>query len=245
MNKEELSYIKETLVKFNPVFAKLNGDDFFTAGHYFTTFDGMGMLHSYSIHSFKTLDGLAEFIHGVIEDDFSIEDNKPLNDTSVQEWFKDNFIDGEEEGKWTAYIDAFTEGEGTLGKFQYILDNGDNDEISEAYNKLKDNQDLENMYELRGWLENRDSSLLENPDIITVAYVHTSEDYAGMITAGGYSNFKTSDDAAEYIYGLYKEDTDIGDGEYDEDLFDWLEDHISFDADKPGMEAVYVRSFED
>ena len=106
-----LEFIKSKLIEYNEAFGHLEGDDFLTFGYIWTSEDGMGMLHSSSIHSFKTLDGLAKYIYNYIADISNfMGKTKDLDISTVSEWFADNLSFNEEVGKCIIYIDSFTEG---------------------------------------------------------------------------------------------------------------------------------------
>ena len=66
ISDKTLEFIKNKLIEYNKAFGHLDADDFLTFGYIWTSEDGMGMLHSSSIHSFKTLDGLAKYIYNYI-----------------------------------------------------------------------------------------------------------------------------------------------------------------------------------
>ena len=95
-----LEFIKNKLIKYNEAFGHLEGDDFLTFGYIWTSEDGMGMLHSSSIHSFKTLDGLAKYIYNYIADVSNfMGKTKNLDISTVSEWLADNLSFNEEVGK--------------------------------------------------------------------------------------------------------------------------------------------------
>lgn len=93
-----LEFLKNKLIEYNEAFGHLEGDDFLTFGYIWTSEDGMGILHSSSIHSFKTLDGLAKHIYNLIE-----ETNEDPNISAVSEWFADSLSFNEEVGKYIIY----------------------------------------------------------------------------------------------------------------------------------------------
>lgn len=241
-----LEFIKSKLIKYNEAFGHLEGDDFLTFGYIWTSEDGMGMLHSSSIHSFKTLDGLAKHIYNLIE-----ETNEDPNISAVSEWFADSLSFNEEVGKYIIYIDSFTEGNLKVAdKIYNIINNAAGDDfdanaskVDNAYDEVMSSLDEEeqNIWQINSFLEDLDIDFakINGKKFITAAYIHTTDDGAGMITAGGYTNFKTLGDAAEYINELYK------DNSYGDSIDDWFDNNITVDADRPGMYAVYIRSFED
>ena len=241
-----LDFIKSKLIEYNEAFGHLEGDDFLTFGYIWTSEDGMGMLHSSSIHSFKTLDGLAKHIYNLIE-----ETNEDPNIGAVSEWFADSLSFNEEVGKYIIYIDSFTEGNLKVAdKIYNTINNAAGDDldanaskVDNAYDEVMSSLDEEeqNIWQINSFLEDLDIDFakINGKKFITAAYIHTTDDGAGMITAGGYTNFKTLGDAAEYINELYK------DNSYDDNIDDWFDDNITVDADRPGMYAVYIRSFED
>lgn len=235
MNSEVLDFIKDKLIEYNKAFESLKGDDFLTFGYICTSEDGMGMLHSYSIHSFKTLDGLVNYIYKFIEE---TGENPDIG--TVSEWFENNLSFNEEVGKYIAYIDSFTKGNlKVTDKFHDAIEANDDDAYNEVMSGLTEEE--QDVWEITGFLEDLDTDFtkLDSKSFITVAYIHTTDDGAGMTTAGGYTNFKTLGDAAEYISELY-EDNGFGD-----DISDWFDANITADADKPEKYAVYIRSFED
>lgn len=241
-----LEFIKNKLIEYNEAFGHLEGDDFLTFGYIWTSEDGMGMLHSSSIHSFKTLDGLAKHIYNLIE-----ETNEDPNISAVSEWFADSLSFNEEVGKYIIYIDSFTEGNLKVAdKIYNTINNAAGDDldanaskVDNAYDEVMSSLDEEeqNIWQINSFLEDLDIDFakINGKKFITAAYIHTTDDGAGMITAGGYTNFKTLGDAAEYINELYK------DNSYGDSIDDWFDDNITVDADRPGMYAVYIRSFED
>lgn len=246
ISNKTLEFIKNKLIEYNEAFGRLEGDDFLTFGYIWTSEDGMGMLHSSSIHSFKTLDGLAKHIYNLIE-----ETNEDLNISAVSEWFADSLSFNEEVGKYIIYIDSFTEGNLKVAdKIYNTINNAAGDDldanaskVDNAYDEVMSSLDEEeqNIWQINSFLEDLDIDFakINGKKFITAAYIHTTDDGAGMITAGGYTNFKTLGDAAEYINELYK------DNSYGDNIDDWFDDNITVDADRPGMYAVYIRSFED
>lgn len=241
-----LEFIKNKLIEYNEAFGRLEGDDFLTFGYIWTSEDGMGMLHSSSIHSFKTLDGLAKHIYNLIE-----ETNEDPNISAVSEWFADSLSFNEEVGKYIIYIDSFTEGNLKVAdKIYNTINNAAGDDLDANANKVDNaydevmsslDEEEQNIWQINSFLEDLDIDFakINGKKFITAAYIHTTDDGAGMITAGGYTNFKTLGDAAEYINELYK------DNSYGDSIDDWFDDNITVDADRPGMYAVYIRSFED
>lgn len=211
------------------------------------------MFHSYSIHSFKTLDGLAKYIYGLIKDtdfdEFTANEEPDIN--AIADWFTNNLSFDEEVGKYIAYIDCFTDGDLKVAdKFYNAInkvadDNSDinTSKIADAYNEVNASltEKEQNTWQINGFLENLDTNLakLDDKSFITIAYIHTTNDSAGMMTAGGYMNFKSLEDAAEYINKLYEDDG------FGDDINNWFDNNITADADEPGMYAVYIRSFED
>lgn len=236
MNSEVLDFIKDKLIEYNKAFESLKGDDFLTFGYICTSEDGMGMLHSYSIHSFKTLDGLVEYIYKFIEE---TGENPDIG--TVSEWFENNLSFNEEVGKYIAYIDSFIEGNlKVTDKFYDAIKANDDDAYNEVMSSLTEEE--QDIWQISSYLEDQDTDLakLDDKSFITVAYIHTTEDSAGMMTAGGYTNFKTLGDAAEYINELYEDDSFD-----DEDPYDWCSSNVTIDADESRKYAVYIRSFED
>ena len=247
-----LEFIKNKLIEYNKAFGHLENDDFLTFGYIWTSEDGMGMLHSFSIHSFKTLDGLAKYIYNYIADVSNFMGRtKNLDISTVSEWLADNLSFNEEVGKYIIYIDSFTEGNLKVAdKIYNTINNAAGDDldanankVDNAYDEVMSSLDEEerNIWQINSFLEDLDIDFakINGKKFITAAYIHTTDDGAGMITAGGYTNFKTLGDVAEYINELYK------DNSYGDSIDDWLDDNITVDADKPGMYAVYIRSFED
>lgn len=246
ISNKTLEFIKNKLIEYNEAFGHLEGDDFLTFGYIWTSEDGMGMLHSFSIHSFKTLDGLAKHIYNLIE-----ETNEDTNISAVSEWFADSLSFNEEVGKYIIYIDSFTEGNLKVAdKIYNTINNAAGDDldanankVDAAYDEVMSNltEEEQNVWQINSFLEdlNIDFAKINGKKFITAAYIHTTDDGAGMMTAGGYTNFKTLGDAAEYINELYK------DNSYGDSIDDWFDDNITVDADRPGMYAVYIRSFED
>lgn len=247
-----LEFIKSKLIKYNEAFGHLEGDDFLTFGYIWTSEDGMGMLYSSSIHSFKTLDGLAKYIYNYIADISNfMGKTKDLDISTVSEWFADNLSFNEEVGKCIIYIDSFTEGNlKAVDKIYNSINKAADDDLDANANKVDDaydetmsnlTEEEQNVWQINGFLEDLDINFakIKGKSFITAAYIHTTDDGAGMMTAGRYTNFKTLGDAAEYINELYK------DNSYGDDIGDWFDDNITTDADKPGMYAVYIRSFED
>lgn len=252
ISNKTLEFIKNKLIEYNEAFGHLEGDDFLTFGYIWTSEDGMGMLHSSSIHSFKTLDGLAKYIYNYIADISNfMGKSKSLDISTISEWFTDNLSFNEEVGKCIIYIDSFTEGNLKVAdKFYNNINKAAGDDldanankVDDAYNEIMSSltEEEQNVWQINSFLEDLDTNFakIRDKNFITVAYIHTTEDGAGMMTAGGYTNFKTLEDAAEYINELYK------DNSYGDDIGDWFDDNITTDADKPGMYAVYIRSFED
>ena len=252
ISNKTLEFIKNKLIKYNEAFGRLESDDFLTFGYIWTSEDGMGMLHSSSIHSFKTLDGLAKYIYNYIADVSNFMGRtKNLDISTVSEWLADNLSFNEEVGKYIIYIDSFTEGNLKVAdKIYNTINNAAGDDldanaskVDNAYDEVMSSLDEEeqNIWQINSFLEdlNINFAKINGKKFITAAYIHTTDDGAGMITAGGYTNFKTLGDAAEYINELYK------DNSYGDNIDDWLNDNITTDADKPGMYAVYIRSFED
>ena len=246
ISNKTLEFIKNKLIEYNEAFGRLEGDDFLTFGYIWTSEDGMGMLHSSSIHSFKTLDGLAKHIYNLIE-----ETNEDPNISAVSEWFADSLSFNEEVGKYIIYIDSFTEGNLKVAdKIYNTINNAAGDDLDANANKVDNaydevmsslDEEEQNIWQINSFLEDLDIDFakINGKKFITAAYIHTTDDGAGMITAGGYTNFKTLGDAAEYINELYK------DNSYGDSIDDWFDDNITVDADRPGMYAVYIRSFED
>lgn len=247
-----LEFIKNKLIEYNKAFGHLEDDDFLTFGYIWTSEDGMGMLHSFSIHSFKTLDGLAKYIYNYITDVSNfMGKTKNLDISTVSEWLADNLSFNEEVGKYIIYIDSFTEGNLKVAdKIYNTINNAAGDDLDANANKVDNaydevmsslDEEEQNIWQINSFLEDLDIDFakINGKKFITAAYIHTTDDGAGMITAGGYTNFKTLGDVAEYINELYK------DNSYGDSIDDWLDDNITVDADKPGMYAVYIRSFED
>ena len=252
ISDKTLEFIKNKLIEYNKAFGHLEGDDFLTLGYIWTSEDGMGMLHSSSIHSFKTLDGLAKYIYNYIADVSNFMGRtKNLDISTVSEWLADNLSFNEEVGKYIIYIDSFTEGNSKVAdKIYNTINNAAGDDpdanankVNNAYDEVMSSLDEEeqNIWQINSFLEdlNIDFAKINGKKFITAAYIHTTDDGAGMMTAGGYTNFKTLGDVAEFINELYK------DNSYGDSIDDWLDNNITVDADKPGMYAVYIRSFED
>ena len=252
ISDKTLEFIKNKLIEYNKAFGHLEDDDFLTFGYIWTSEDGMGMLHSSSIHSFKTLDGLTKYIYNYIADVSNFMGRtKNLDISTVSEWLADNLSFNEEVGKYIIYIDSFTEGNSKVAdKIYNTINNAAGDDsdanankVDNAYDEVMSSLDEEeqNIWQINSFLEdlNIDFAKINGKRFITAAYIHTTDDGAGMITAGGYTNFKTLGDVAEFINELYK------DNSYSDSIDDWLDNNITVDADKPGMYAVYIRSFED
>lgn len=262
ISDKTLEFIKNKLIEYNKAFGHLEDDDFLTFGYIWTSEDGMGMLHSSSIHSFKTLDGLAKYIYNYIADVSNFMGRtKNLDISTVSEWLADNLsfnkevgkyiIYNEEVGKYIIYIDSFTEGNlKVTDKIYNTINNTAGDDLDANANKVDNaydevmsslDEEEQNIWQINSFLEDLDINFakINGKKFITAAYIHTIDDGAGMITAGGYTNFKTLGDVAEFINELYK------DNSYGDSIDDWLDNNITVDADKPGMYAVYIRSFED
>lgn len=252
ISNKTLEFIKNKLIEYNKAFGHLEGDDFLTFGYIWTSEDGMGMLHSSSIHSFKTLDGLAKYIYNYIADVSNFMGRtKNLDISTVSEWLADNLSFNEEVGKYIIYIDSFTEGNSKVAdKIYNTINNAAGDDLDANANKVDNaydevmsslDEEEQNIWQINSFLEDLDIDFakINGKKFITAAYIHTTDDGAGMITAGGYTNFKTLGDVAEFINELYK------DNSYGDNIDDWFDDNITVDADKPGMYAVYIRSFED
>ena len=252
ISDKTLEFIKNKLIEYNKTFGHLEGGDFLTFGYIWTSEDGMGMLYSSSIHSFKTLDGLAKYIYNYIADVSNFMGRTKNPDIStISEWLADNLSFNEEVGKYIIYIDSFTEENLKVAdKIYNTINNAAGDDpdanankVDNAYDEVMSSLDEEeqNIWQINSFLEDLDIDFakINGKKFITAAYIHTTDDGAGMITAGGYTNFKTLGDVAEYINELYK------DNSYGDSIDDWLDNNITVDADKPGMYAVYIRSFED
>lgn len=252
ISDKTLEFIKNKLIEYNKAFEHLESDDFLTFGYIWTSEDGMGMLHSSSIHSFKTLDGLAKYIYNYIADVSNFMGRtKNLDISTVSEWLADNLSFNEEVEKYIIYIDSFTEGNSKVAdKIYNTINNAAGDDLDANANKVDNaydevmsslDEEEQNIWQINSFLEdlNIDFAKINGKKFITAAYIHTTDDGAGMITAGGYTNFKTLGDVAEFINELYK------DNSYGNSIDDWLDNNITVDADKPGMYAVYIRSFED
>ena len=262
ISDKTLEFIKNKLIEYNKAFGHLEDDDFLTFGYIWTSEDGMGMLHSSSIHSFKTLDGLVKYIYNYIADVSNFMGRtKNLDISTVSEWLADNLsfnkevgkyiIYNEEVGKYIIYIDSFTEGNlKVTDKIYNTINNTAGDDLDANANKVDNaydevmsslDEEEQNIWQINSFLEDLDINFakINGKKFITAAYIHTTDDGAGMITAGGYTNFKTLGDVAEFINELYK------DNSYGDSIDDWLDNNITVDADKPGMYAVYIRSFED
>ena len=252
ISNKTLEFIKNKLIEYNKAFEYLEDDDFLTFGYIWASEDGMGMLYSSSIHSFKTLDGLAKYIYNYIADVSNFMGRtKNLDISTVSEWLADNLSFNEEVGKYIIYIDSFTEGNLKVAdKIYNTINNAAGDgldananKVDNAYDEVMSSLDEEeqNIWQINSFLEDLDINFakINGKKFITAAYIHTTDDGAGMITAGGYTNFKTLGDVTEFINELYK------DNSYGDSIDDWLDNNITVDADKPGMYAVYIRSFED
>lgn len=236
-----IAFVKRMLVRYNKDFATFGKDEFITFGYIGSEEDGLGLVHSYGIHSFKTFDGFAAEILERVADDYGEATEKTIRD-----WFKDNFSYNEEAGKYIAYIDVFEEGSRKSVDKLYDRVNAagdDMDAVDAAVDDVYDNETDEDkaIWQIHEYLENQNINFakLKDNDFITIAYIHTTDDGMGMMTTGGYTNCKTFGDACECIFEKYEEEN------FGEDLEEWYDENIVLDANKPGKIAVFIRSFED
>lgn len=141
------------------------------------------MLHSYSIHSFKTLDSLVKYIYGLIEDAY-----EELDIDAVTDWFTNSLSFDEEVGKYIAYIDSFIDGDLKVADKVYNAINkaAGNDldananKVDNAYDKVMVNltEEEQNVWQINGFLEDLDNNLakLDNKSFITIAYIDMTDD---------------------------------------------------------------------